>query len=151
MFSWFEDEDLANVYATIHLRKKSFWARLKYGIKYIFGYQCRYGAFDEFIFNPNDARKLNKVVRWLKSGETDAHPHWVSVEDELPKIGKDVLVLREDGEMQVAHQYNEEITRWWSVDGFPLKNNITHWMPLPQPPKSGSSEIPNNCEKGGEE
>ena len=70
-----------------------------------------------------------------KAGIEDAknHPHWISV-DELPKIGKDVLVLREDGEMQVAHQYNEEIARWWSVDGFPLKNNITHWMPLPQAP-----------------
>ena len=67
----------------------------------------------------------------------DEHPHWISVEDELPKIGKDVLVLREDGEMLVAHQYNEEIARWWSVDGFPLKNNITHWMPLPAPPKKG--------------
>ena len=70
----------------------------------------------------------------------DAHPHWISVEDELPKIGKDVLVLREDGEMQVAHQYNEEIARWWSVDGFPLKNSVTHWMPLPQPPKGGENE-----------
>lgn len=69
-------------------------------------------------------------------------PHWISVADELPKIGKDVLVLREDGEMQVAHQYNEEIARWWSVDGFPLKNNITHWMPLP------SIE---GIKKGGEE
>lgn len=67
-------------------------------------------------------------------------PHWISVEDELPKIGKDVLVLREDGEMQVAHQYNEEIARWWSVDGFPLKNNITHWMPLPQAPKEGGEQ-----------
>lgn len=70
----------------------------------------------------------------------DAHPHWISVDDELPKIGKDVLVLREDGEMQVAHQYNEEIARWWSVDGFPLKNNITHWMLLPQAPKKGGEE-----------
>lgn len=74
VFSWFEDDDVGNVYATIHLRKKSFWTRLKYGIKYIFGYQCRYGAFDEFIFNPNDARKLNKVVRWLKSGEKEIIP-----------------------------------------------------------------------------
>lgn len=70
----------------------------------------------------------------------DQHPHWLSVKDELPKIGKDVLVLREDGEMQVAHQYNEEIARWWSVDGFPLRNNITHWMPLPAPPKKGGEE-----------
>ena len=70
----------------------------------------------------------------------DQHPHWISVEDELPKIGKDVLVLRKDGEMQVAHQYNETIARWWSVDGFPLKDNVTHWMPLPQAPKKGGKE-----------
>lgn len=88
-------------------------------------------------------------------------PRWISV-DELPKIGKDVLVLREDGEMQVAHQYNEEIARWWSVDGFPLKNNITHWMPLPSteeirgdqgetsPNLSNSSNAGKDL-KGGEE
>ena len=69
VFSWFEDEVVGNVYATIHLRKKSFWTRLKYGIKYIFGYQCRYGAFDEFIFCPNDARKLKKIARWLTNAK----------------------------------------------------------------------------------
>ena len=71
VFSWFEDDDVANVYATIHLRKKSFWERLKYGIKYIFGYQSKYGAFDEFIFSPSDARKLERIARWLriKGGE----------------------------------------------------------------------------------
>ena len=71
VFSWFEDDDVANVYATIHLRKKSFWTRFKYGIKYIFGYQSKYGAFDEFIFNPSDAIKLRKVVNFLKEGNND--------------------------------------------------------------------------------
>lgn len=71
VFSYFEDDDIHNVYATIHLRKKSLWARLKYGIKYIFGYQSRYGAFDEFIFNPNDARRLQKVVNFLKEENDD--------------------------------------------------------------------------------
>lgn len=99
-------------------------------------------ANEEIVAAPYDAFMAG--AEWA-----DAHPHWISVEDELPKIGKDVLVLREDGEMQVAHQYNETIARWWSVDGFPLKNNVTHWMPLPQAPSS--SEKPNNCEKGGEE
>lgn len=74
VFSYFEDDDVANVYATIHLRKKSFWERLKYGIKYIFGYQCCYGAFDEFIFNPKDAKKLQKVVNFLKE-ESDNTLH----------------------------------------------------------------------------
>jgi len=38
-----------------------------YGIKYIFGYQSKYGAFDEFIINPKDANKLEKIVKYLKS------------------------------------------------------------------------------------
>lgn len=54
------------VYIHTHLNKRPFWQRLKYGIKYIFGYQCMYGAFDEFIINPKDADKLNDIVKYLK-------------------------------------------------------------------------------------
>ena len=54
------------VYIHTHLNKRPFWQRLKYGIKYIFGYQCRYGAFDEFIINPTDAKTLQEVVNYLK-------------------------------------------------------------------------------------
>ena len=54
-------------YAHVHLNKRSFFSRLKYGIKYIFGYKCNYGAFDEFIFNPEDANKLQDLVNYLKS------------------------------------------------------------------------------------
>ena len=54
-------------YAHIHLNKLPFWKRLKYSIKYIFGYQYRYGAFDEFIFTPDDADKLQKLVNYLKT------------------------------------------------------------------------------------
>jgi hypothetical protein len=53
-------------YLHVHLNKRPFWGRVKYGIKYIFGYQCKYGAFDEFIFNPKDSKKLNKLVKFLK-------------------------------------------------------------------------------------
>jgi hypothetical protein len=45
---------------------KSFWKRLVYGIKYIFGHKSKYGAWDEFIFNPNDADKLQELVDYLK-------------------------------------------------------------------------------------
>lgn len=90
VFSWFEDEAVGNVYATIHLRKKSFWTRLKYGIKYIFGYQCRYGAFDEFIFNPNDARKLKKIARWLTNAKVGGKCI-IPVTDEEVKTIYDVM------------------------------------------------------------
>lgn len=55
------------VYLSTHLNKRSFWSRLKYGIKYIFGRKSNYGAFDEFIINPKDVGKLEKIVKHLKN------------------------------------------------------------------------------------
>lgn len=97
---------------------------------------------EEFInwFEERFALNKNDIYEFGQLYDEVTKPQWISVEDEMSKIGKDVLVLRDDGEMQVAHQYNEEIARWWSVDGFPLRNNITHWMPLPQAPKKGGEE-----------
>jgi len=43
---------------------------LVYGIKYIFGYRSRFGAFEEFIFNPDDVEKIERVVTYLKHEET---------------------------------------------------------------------------------
>lgn len=69
----FYDEDENNegkypvCYINIHLNKTSFWRRLLYGIKYIFGYRSKYGAFEEFIINPKDADKLQKVVNYLNT------------------------------------------------------------------------------------
>lgn len=71
ILSYSEDIDNTNgkvypmCYAHIHLSKYSFWQRLKHGIKYIFGYRCRYGDFDEFIFNPKDASELQELVDYL--------------------------------------------------------------------------------------
>jgi hypothetical protein len=67
IFTYHVDEEGWNeVYADIHLAKNSFWSRLKCGIKHIFGYKSRYGAFDEFIFNTDDIDKLEKIVDFLK-------------------------------------------------------------------------------------
>ena len=58
-------------YAHIHLSNRSFWNRLVYGIKYIFGRKSRFGAWDEFIFNPKDADKLQVIVNYLKKDAED--------------------------------------------------------------------------------
>jgi hypothetical protein len=107
---------------------------------------------EEFInwFEERFALTKNDIYEFGQLYDEVTKPHWISVEDELPKIGKDVLVLREDGEMQVVHQYNEKIARWWSVDGFPLKNNITHWMPLPEVPHH-FADVSQKVKKGGKD
>ena len=66
-FNWIEDKELeGEVYMEIHLAKLSFWDRLKHGIKYIFGYRCMYGDFDEVILKKEDIHKLERIVEFLK-------------------------------------------------------------------------------------
>lgn len=67
VFEKFEDRDEKILYATIHLVKLNFWKRLLYAIKYLFGYKCKCGAFEEFMFRPEDADKLQLLVNYLKN------------------------------------------------------------------------------------
>jgi len=61
------DEEDKECYAHIHLTNlRGFFARLKYGLRYIFGYKCRYGAWDEFIFKPAHASKLRELAYKLE-------------------------------------------------------------------------------------
>jgi hypothetical protein len=56
---------------------------------------------------------------------------WISVKDSLPDIGKDVLTY--DGEyILVEYLLLDEDIFTWSCSDF---DDITHWMPLPEPPK----------------
>jgi hypothetical protein len=71
-YDYDEDKDgnkIPMCYAHIHLNKLSFWKRIKYGIMYIFGYQCNYGAFQEFIFDSKDVSKLQELTNYLKENE----------------------------------------------------------------------------------
>lgn len=66
-FTWIEDKELeGEVYMEIHLSKLSFLERLKHGIKYIFGYSCMYGDFDEVILKKEYVHKLERIVEFLK-------------------------------------------------------------------------------------
>lgn len=60
VFNWFEDanEDERFVYLRQHLPRVVFWRRLWYALRYVFGYQSRYGAFGEIVMNRADAEGL---------------------------------------------------------------------------------------------
>jgi len=60
---WYDDEDL---YIQPHLNRKPLRDRILYAIKYIFGYQSKYGAFDEIIINPDDAEKIISYLEKIK-------------------------------------------------------------------------------------
>jgi hypothetical protein len=66
---YLEKDDLygPEAYVHIHLVKRSFWYRLKYAIKYVFGYKSKYGAWDEFILSPTHVARLEKLVNHLNN------------------------------------------------------------------------------------
>ena len=59
------DNEYNLTYCHIHLVKNGFWRRLKAGLKYIFGYKCRYGQWDEFILKPEHANQLRELSELL--------------------------------------------------------------------------------------
>jgi len=60
------DKSYKAVFMEIHLVKEPFFRRLKYGLKYIFGYQCKYGAFDEIIIEKDNYQPLKEVVKFIE-------------------------------------------------------------------------------------
>lgn len=79
---------------------------------------------------------------------------WISVKDRIPEVSgakndrlpdlcesAPVLAITEYGVMVVA-QYATDIddetgesTRYWYIKGIDVIYGVTHWMPLPEPPK----------------
>ena len=60
---------------------------------------------------------------------------WVSVKDRLPEDICPVLVALEGLNIAFHGFYQDE--KWWKVGAGtrPFTQKVTHWMPLPQPPK----------------
>lgn len=61
----YHDVEEKEVYCHIHLSDVPFFKRLIRGIRYIFGYKCKYGHWDEFIFNKKDADKVLEIYKTL--------------------------------------------------------------------------------------
>lgn len=81
----------------------------------------------------------------------DSHPHWISVEDELPKINPnnseweysdDVIVALKDDSIAVGRYERDNSTgeHYWVLYGVDKDLVVIHWMPKPAPPKKGGKE-----------
>ena len=74
---------------------------------------------------------------WLARAQQSA---WISVEERLPEINKEVLVVWTDGVFgfatRIESKYHEE--RWnWETAAF--SETITHWQPLIEPPQDNTN------------
>ena len=78
-------------------------------------------------------------------------PRWISVKDRLPEYEQDVLLIAHGWKGQLLYigrlQHMKAETSWltgitsqesdWCIDGWSYLRApyVTHWMPLPEPPK----------------
>jgi len=61
--------------------------------------------------------------------------NWISVEDRLPVEDIWVLLYSDEEEEQIGWLNKHGKFTTISDDRFLFSNEITHWMPLPNPPK----------------
>lgn len=62
---------------------------------------------------------------------------WISVKDRLPQVtGKYLCAVKDKrGDLwTIASDWSLEMKSWFGNYG-EIKNIVTHWMPLPEPPK----------------
>ena len=61
---------------------------------------------------------------------------WISVDDMLPEDDSDVLAYLRIGEESRICPANYAKGMWFDwIFNTPVTESITHWMPIPQPPK----------------
>ena len=63
--------------------------------------------------------------------------NWISVKDRLPDVGKEVLTYGSDGIKADSYAFQSTISDKPVFEGDHNEYNygVTHWMPLPEPPK----------------
>lgn len=92
---------------------------------------CKVTEYDEsgcgISYNavPVEAIKAAPVV--------DAAPQWISVDERLPEDDGHYLCYTTDGYYNFCVYYGDG--EWMILDQEDLAQNVTHWMPLPEPPK----------------
>lgn len=63
---------------------------------------------------------------------------WISVKERLPKEYIRVLFSTNAGKVDIGQYVHE---RWFFGGIYQVRSPVTHWMPLPDPPKEADNEI----------
>lgn len=101
-------------------------------------------AIEELSAHKDIARDIATIIENEKDMRVIANnPRWIPVDDELPKKAGEYLVFACDRFKNLGREHYIELCYWYGetwimrpyMEGFA---KITHWMPLPEPPKEGN-------------
>ena len=109
------------------------------------GIKCHVSWGDCSTECPYDDVRNKPAHECIQSMTKDAHalierlegqvPRWISVEERLPEVkGKYIVCTRKKAVYCTAFRFFHG-EGYFATD---LNTHITHWMPLPEPPKEGA-------------
>ena len=84
----------------------------------------------------NDFAYETGFMNGFKAGVEATQPKWISVEERLPEKAGEVLIVV--SRFVAVAWYHPKTRCFESGSGlcwFVSENAVTHWMPLPEPPK----------------
>lgn len=88
-------------------------------------YDCGY---EEQSDTANDAAtRIERLAR--ENAELKEAQRWVPVSERLPEDGVNVITVDKYGRVSKCNCLKSYVTKYGNYD------NVTHWQPLPQPPK----------------
>lgn len=83
-----------------------------------------------------DAEFESALALAIEALEKQATQKWISVDDRLPQDDSDVLTYLSIGEESRICPANYAKGVWFDcIFDTPVTESVTHWMPIPQPPK----------------
>ena len=98
---------------------------------------------DEVIKQLEDPRidcitfQNSELTAWLRelrdAREDNGWINWINVDDKLPATRKTVLIYDEYEGVSTGY-YDSDYAKFRSIEDVYRSCNVTHWMPLPEPP-----------------
>lgn len=76
--------------------------------------------------------------------ELEAERKWIPVSERLPEDRATILAAFKNREILTATYYKHYeafggVENWWDIEGW-HSGNVTHWMPLPEPPNDTQTD-----------
>ena len=63
---WLDEDEPAMLYAYVFLNQDPWWKRIWNAVRYICGYKCRFGHYDEFLLHPKDCDRFIELLKRYK-------------------------------------------------------------------------------------
>lgn len=96
----------------------------------------RYIDVDELLENMRRHKQHSVPFEYIKSltpVRVASVPKWISVKERLPEVEADILAYIGEGSFVVCWMTHDG---YWQCPAYLMdKDDVTHWMPLPEPPK----------------